>query len=65
MRAKMKYPERAMKLSKQAAMTSLVRLIQRADGLLPQVYESTQTIWKEAKKKSAKLRSTDNPHYLF
>jgi hypothetical protein len=53
----MKYPERAMKLSKHAAMVSLVRLIQRYDERLPEIYESTQTIWKEARKISAKLRA--------
>jgi hypothetical protein len=69
----MKYPERAMKLSKYAAMVSLVRLIQRYEGILPEIYESIQTIWKEAKKISAKLRAKKvgdkeypigNPHYF-
>lgn len=60
----MKYPERVMKLSKHAAMISLVRLIQRYKETLPEIYESTQTIWKEATKKSAKLSTAGNPHYF-
>ena len=60
----MKYPERAMKLSKHAAMISLVRLIQRYEEVLPDISESTQILWKEARKRSAKLRAKGNPHYF-
>ncbi len=59
--SQIKYPDRAMKLSKISAMNTLLYFIKNGADILPKKYETSLVVWEETVRKRAELSKEKDP----
>ncbi len=55
------YPERSIQLAKTAAMNTLLHLMKAGLDELPEIYDSSRTLWEEAKAERERLNRERDP----
>ncbi|MHA1636643.1 MAG: hypothetical protein ACTSUO_00185 [Candidatus Thorarchaeota archaeon] len=58
---RIRYYDRAMKLSKTTAMNTLLYFIRKGAKVLPEKYEQSLVLWEEVTKKRIKLTKVKDP----